>query len=76
MPECTTLTMHIFRNALEDGSILLRLGERQFRMYERSHLALVQQKGLRHQRLLPEDAARLFRLLGEVEALSAQWGAS
>ena len=36
----TTLTLHIHRHITEDGSILLDVGKRIFRLYERSGVAL------------------------------------
>lgn len=80
MPECTTLTMHIFRYSFEDGSSLISLGNRQFRLYEGGRpvaFACRQSRDYRHLRrprpLSPEDTARLIRLAREVEAMAAHW---
>lgn len=60
------------REAMEDGCVLVRVGERLFRLYERSGVVLEHRKGREHQRLAPEDAARLIRLIREVEDMAAR----
>ncbi|WP_297849413.1 hypothetical protein [uncultured Desulfovibrio sp.] len=35
MPSCHTVSLHITREAMEDGCVLVRVGERLFRLYER-----------------------------------------
>lgn len=80
MPTCTTLTMHIFRHAFDDGSTLLRVGDRQFRLHEGPNpIALAYRKSRDYRRLRrprplsPEDTARLMRLVREVENMAAHW---
>lgn len=80
MPECTTLTMYVFRHAFDDGSTLISLGDRLFRLYEGPQpVAFAQRKSrdYRHLRrprpLSPEDTARLIRLVHEVEVMAAHW---
>ncbi len=68
----TTLTLHIHRHITEDGSILLDVGKRIFRLYERSGVALEHCCGRECRRLLVSEAANLFRLIREVEAVAAQ----
>ncbi len=57
---------------MEDGCVLVRVGERLFRLYERSGVVLERMTGREHQRLAPEDAARLIRLIREVEDMAAR----
>ena len=45
---------------------------RLFRLYERSGVVLERMTGREHQRLAPEDAARLIRLIREVEDMAAR----
>ncbi|WP_288229148.1 hypothetical protein [uncultured Desulfovibrio sp.] len=80
MPECTTLTMHVFRHAFDDDSTLLRVGDRLFRLYDGLRpVAFAQRKSrdYRHLRrprpLSSEDTARLIRLVREVEDMAAHW---
>lgn len=80
MPKCTTLAMHVFRHAFNDGSTLISLGDRLFRLYEEPRsVAFAQRKSrdYRHLRrprpLSPEDTARLIRLVHDTETLAAHW---
>lgn len=72
MPSCHTVSLHITHEAMEDGCVLVRVGERLFRLYERSGVVLEHRRGREHQRLAPEDAARLIRLIREVEDMAAR----
>lgn len=78
--QTTTLAMHVFRHAFDDGSMLLSLGDRLFRLYEGPQsVAFAYRKSRSHRRprrprpLSPEDAARLIRLVRDVETLAAHW---
>lgn len=76
MPEHTTLTLHISREIMDDSATLLRIGATLFRLYEKKGIALIRVRGREHRRLSPEDAAGIFRLMGEVEALAGRWSES
>lgn len=78
MQKCVTTNLTIFRYMLDDGSVLISLCGRPFRLYEGTQpMALAYRHNnsrSRHPRgLSPEDTIQLIRLVREVEAFSARW---